>query len=286
MWRIQNLYVQYVCDTAYGKTYTMQNVQINEIYRRKTSPTTITKIGQTSLLKHRHSSKQIQIHILNLVLVSPCLSLTLYALHRSCVLRDTKQPVSFKQPHTRSFTTIASECTFGHEKQRTDKHKPRNQPTNYGVQAFSVLLPTITFITAHTMNINTTDSDLTSMLIITTNESGQQKPITSIPTIYPNDYDFDLEVGFKAKSTASRSFSRPSKTLGQEHRNKSVPHSLQVVPNFCNEFLDSHIGEIVNRKIKNRQNTEFGYRNRNATQHTRKHMPSIISTASQAVARL
>lgn len=79
------------------------------------------------------------------------------------------------------------------------------------------------------MNINSTDSDLTSMLIITTNESGQQKPITSIPTIYPNDYDFDLDTEFqKTKSTASRSFSRPAKTLGQEHRNKSVPHSLQV----------------------------------------------------------
>lgn len=80
----------------------------------------------------------------------------------------------------------------------------------------------------YTMNIDSQDSDLTSMLIITTDESGQQKPITSIPTIYPNDYDFDLETGFKAKSAASRSFIRPPKTLSQEHRNKSVPHSLQV----------------------------------------------------------
>lgn len=81
--------------------------------------------------------------------------------------------------------------------------------------------------------MNTTDSDPTSMLIITTSESGQQKPIASIPTIYPNDYDFDLETGIKAKSAGSRSFSRPAKALGQEHRNKSVPHSLQVreIPN-------------------------------------------------------
>lgn len=78
------------------------------------------------------------------------------------------------------------------------------------------------------MNNNSTESDVTSMLILTTNESGQQKPITSIPTIYPNDYDFDLETGFKAKSAASRSFIRPTKALGQEHRNKSVPHNLQV----------------------------------------------------------
>lgn len=71
--------------------------------------------------------------------------------------------------------------------------------------------------------------DPASMLIITTNESGQPKAITSIPTIYPeNEYEFDLETGFRNKSAASRSFIRPTKTLTQEHRNRSVPHNLQV----------------------------------------------------------
>lgn len=78
------------------------------------------------------------------------------------------------------------------------------------------------------MNVDSNETDPTSMLIITTNESGQQKPIMSIPTIYPNDYDFDLDIGFRNKSAASRSFIRPSKTLSQEHRNRSVPHNLQV----------------------------------------------------------
>lgn len=71
------------------------------------------------------------------------------------------------------------------------------------------------------------DQEFANMLIVTTNESGQQKPITSIPTIYPNDFDYDAE-NIRTKSSGSRSFIRPSKNLGQEHRNKSVPHSLQV----------------------------------------------------------
>lgn len=53
----------------------------------------------------------------------------------------------------------------------------------------------------------------------------------TIPTIYPNDYDFDIEPNFKQKST-SRSFMRPAKTLSQEHRNRSVPHNLQVWTDF------------------------------------------------------
>lgn len=125
-------------------------------------------------------------------------------------------------------------------------------------------------ITAHTMNINRTDSDLSSMLIITTNESGQQKPITSIPTIYPNDYDFDLGTGFKVKSTGSRSFSRPAKTLSQEHRNKSVPHSLQVcqIPlyRYWREFVTTN---IIKMKIKVWQQMKYRMNNRNPYAHNR-----------------
>lgn len=50
----------------------------------------------------------------------------------------------------------------------------------------------------------------------------------SMPTIYPNDYDFNAITGFGFNSTTSRSFVRPAKTLGQEHRNISVPNSLKV----------------------------------------------------------
>lgn len=81
------------------------------------------------------------------------------------------------------------------------------------------------------MSINSNDVDLTSMLLITTKEPmddiHSQPPATPIPTIYPNDFDFDFDNSLKNKST-SRSFIRPPKTLGQEHRNRSVPHSLQV----------------------------------------------------------
>lgn len=56
----------------------------------------------------------------------------------------------------------------------------------------------------------------------------QQKSKTSMPTIYPNDFDFNVTGGFGTKSTASRSFIRPPKTLSQEHRNISVPNSLKV----------------------------------------------------------
>lgn len=76
-------------------------------------------------------------------------------------------------------------------------------------------------------NISAND-ELASRLIVTTDESGQQNLIESIPTIYPNDYDYDIE-NLKAKSAGSRSFILPTaKALGQEHRNKSVPHNLQV----------------------------------------------------------
>lgn len=61
------------------------------------------------------------------------------------------------------------------------------------------------------------DSDSTNVpLIITTNEAGE-KPITSTTS--------SLDLSYKAKSC--RSFIRQSK-LNTEHRNKSVPHNLQV----------------------------------------------------------
>lgn len=97
------------------------------------------------------------------------------------------------------------------------------------------------------MSINSNDDDQTTKLLITTKEpsdddqshqpnddedhddSQLQPPSTPIPTIYSNDFDFDIENSLKLKAT-SRSFIRPAKTLGQEHRNRSVPHNLQVWP--------------------------------------------------------
>lgn len=81
-------------------------------------------------------------------------------------------------------------------------------------------------------SINSNDVDLTTTLLINTKEPLELDhipltPSTPIPTIYPNDYDFDIENSLKSKLT-SRSFIRPPKTLSQEHRNKSLPHNLQV----------------------------------------------------------
>lgn len=59
-------------------------------------------------------------------------------------------------------------------------------------------------------------------------ESDLQTLKTSMPTIYPNDYDFNAIAGFGFNSTTSRSFVRPPKSIGQEHRNISVPNSLKV----------------------------------------------------------
>lgn len=60
------------------------------------------------------------------------------------------------------------------------------------------------------------------------NESDLHDSKNSMPTIYPNDYDFNAISGFGFNSTTSRSFVRPSKQIGQEHRNISVPNSLKV----------------------------------------------------------
>lgn len=64
---------------------------------------------------------------------------------------------------------------------------------------------------------------------LTESESQQQlQSKTSMPTIYPNDFDFNIPTGFGTKSNTSRSFIRPPRALGQEHRNISVPNSLKV----------------------------------------------------------
>lgn len=69
---------------------------------------------------------------------------------------------------------------------------------------------------------NSSEADLTSVLIITTDECGTRKPTT----FAGNDGDINLEYGFNKKK--SKSFVRQTKSLSTEHRNKSVPHSLQV----------------------------------------------------------
>ncbi|KAJ6641632.1 hypothetical protein Bhyg_06572 [Pseudolycoriella hygida] len=69
---------------------------------------------------------------------------------------------------------------------------------------------------------NNSEADLTSVLIITTDECGTRKPTTFAGV----DADIDLEYGFNKKK--SKSFVRQTKSLSTEHRNKSVPHSLQV----------------------------------------------------------
>lgn len=81
------------------------------------------------------------------------------------------------------------------------------------------------------MNINIDDDDDRMFRIGASNDSDSQQQLkskTSMPTIYPNDYDFNVATGFGAKSTTSRSFIRPTKNLSQEHRNISVPNSLKV----------------------------------------------------------
>lgn len=95
------------------------------------------------------------------------------------------------------------------------------------------------------MSINSNDDDQTTSLLITKpseddDQSHQpnvddddddaqqsQPPSTPIPKIYSNDFDFNIENSLKLKA-CSRSFIRPAKTLSQEHRNRSVPHNLQV----------------------------------------------------------
>lgn len=81
------------------------------------------------------------------------------------------------------------------------------------------------------INIDNDDDDDRMFRIGESNDLDSQQQLkskTSMPTIYPNDYDFSVATGFGAKSTTSRSFIRPPKNLSQEHRNISVPNSLKV----------------------------------------------------------
>lgn len=81
------------------------------------------------------------------------------------------------------------------------------------------------------MNTDANDASDVGMSDGTLSDTDSQQQLnskTSMPTIYPNDFDFNVATGFGAKSTISRSFIRPAKALGQEHRNISVPNSLKV----------------------------------------------------------
>lgn len=77
------------------------------------------------------------------------------------------------------------------------------------------------------MVINSTESDLAgSVLIITTDEGGVRQQTALAADV--GDENFDLEYGF-TKNKKSKSFIRSqTKSLNNEHRNKSVPHNLQV----------------------------------------------------------
>lgn len=97
------------------------------------------------------------------------------------------------------------------------------------------------------MNINIDNDDDRMFKIGASNDSDCQQQLkskTSMPTIYPNDYDFNVATGFGVKSTASRSFIRPTKNLSQEHRNISVPNSLKVQPFFHSFPLAFLIAQI------------------------------------------
>lgn len=81
------------------------------------------------------------------------------------------------------------------------------------------------------MDVESMNNDEHSTRMNTNNhsiESDLNKFKNSMPTIYPNDYDFNAIGGFGLNSTTSRSFVRPAKAFGQEHRNISVPNSLKV----------------------------------------------------------
>lgn len=79
-----------------------------------------------------------------------------------------------------------------------------------------------------------TDTDASCMPHSATIDSKADKSSkASMPTIYPNDFDYNVSVGFGVNSANSRSFVRSTKNLGQEHRNISVPNSLKV----CKYFL-------------------------------------------------
>lgn len=81
------------------------------------------------------------------------------------------------------------------------------------------------------------DAHVDGMKKNTSTDSDLEQLKSSMPTIYPNDYDFNAIPGFGFHSTTSRSFVRPSKAIGLEHRNISVPNSLKV----CSRISFQHI---------------------------------------------
>lgn len=84
---------------------------------------------------------------------------------------------------------------------------------------------------SHTMDVELTKHDVTATSGLQKKSSFElevEKLKSSMPTIYPNDYEFSASAGFGFNSTTSRSFVRPAKQIGQEHRNISVPNSLKV----------------------------------------------------------
>lgn len=84
-------------------------------------------------------------------------------------------------------------------------------------------------MSSHIMDVDANnDANPMRMQSTTSIESDLQHSKNSMPTIYPNDYDFNAITGFGFNSTTSRSFVRPAKSIGQEHRNVSVPNSLKV----------------------------------------------------------
>lgn len=105
-------------------------------------------------------------------------------------------------------------------------------------------------MTCHNMDVEMkNDGDVSGMEKMDQNDYDLSKLKNSMPIINSNDYDFN---GFKYSSTTSRSFVRPSKALGKEHRNISVPNSLKV--HFFHHFYNwhfSHFDDVANAQRKN-----------------------------------
>lgn len=78
----------------------------------------------------------------------------------------------------------------------------------------------------HKMNANPNTSGMPHSA--TGDNTAEKTTKASMPTIYPNDFDYNVSIGYGANSTSSRSFVRSMKNLDQEHRNISVPNSLKV----------------------------------------------------------
>lgn len=73
------------------------------------------------------------------------------------------------------------------------------------------------------MSGGSTDPESSNVVIITTDEYGTRKPTS----FTDSSAEIDLDHGFRHQKK-SRSFVRQTKSLSNEHRNSSLPHSLQV----------------------------------------------------------